>query len=357
MSALDHVRRGVAWILTLAIIAGAAVAVYLALWEADRSPRTDVAEVDAPTVPIAASVPGKVISVSVTNNASVKKGDILFQIDPEPYRLRLEQARAEQRAAESEVAQGGRNLATERDNAGIADKQIERARINAEMTKQTLQRLEPLLPKRFVTAQQVDMARTAANDAQVSLRQALQQAQGATKIIGTLDTRKAQADVARATVDLAQRDLDNTTVRAPFDGKIVGMQLSVGKVVIPAETLFTLINTAEWETVAFFRETDLGAIRIGNAADVFVMADSTRRIKGTISSLGWGVRSDEAATILGIPIVSSSLNWVRVAKRFPVYVRLENPPEDLMRVGASAVVIVGPAPANGDGADAVPAAK
>lgn len=353
MSALDHIRRGVAWILALAIIVGAAVAVYFAWWETNHSPRTDVAEIDAPTVPIAASVPGKVVSVSVANNASVKKGDILFQLDAEPYRLRLEQARAELRAAESEVAQGSRNLATERDNAGIADKQIERARINAEMTKQTLKRLEPLLPKRFVTAQEVDLARTAVNDAQVSLQQALQQAQGANKIIGTLETRKAQADVARATVDLAQRDLDNTTVRAPFDGKIVGMELSVGKVAIPAETLFTLINTAEWETVAFFRETDLGAIKVGNTADVFVMADSARRIKGTISGVGWGVRSDESATILGIPIVSSSLNWVRVAKRFPVYVKLENPPEELMRVGASAVVIVGPVPAKGDGADAL----
>lgn len=346
MSVGDHIRRFIAWVLALVIIAAGIGAVYLVLRQVDRSPRTDVAEVDAPTVSVAASVPGKVIAVHVANNASVKKDDILFELDPEPYRLRLEQARAELKATESEVAQGERNLDTEKANADIADRQIARARNNAELARQTLRRLEPLLPKRFVTPQQVDEARTALRDAEVSLGQAEQQAYGANRIVGTLETRKAQVDVARATVALAQRDLDNTTVRAPFDGKVVGMELTVGKIVIPAETLFTLIDTAEWETVAFFRETDLTAIKVGSDADVFVMADSARRIRGKVSGIGWGVRSDESATILGIPIVSNSLNWVRVAKRFPVYVKLDNPPEELMRIGASAVVIVGPGKAD-----------
>lgn len=348
MKVVEAIRRGIALLLGLAIMASAVIAVYYVLNDVERSPRTDVAEIDAPTVPVSPSVPGRIISIDVANNAAVKKGDVLFQIDPEPYRLRLEQARAELRAAESEVAQGGRNIATEQSNAGIADKQIARARINADQAQQTLRRLEPLLPKGFVTAQQVDEARTLAHDARVSLQQAIEQSLGANTIVGTLDTRKALRDVAQATVGLAQRELDNTTVRAPFDGKVVGLNMAVGKFVLPAETLFTLINTDEWETVAFFRETDLTAIRIGAKADVFVMTDPSRTIRGEVSGIGWGVRSEESATILGIPIVSNSLNWVRVAKRFPVYVRLENPPEDLMRVGASALVIVGQAPGKAD---------
>ncbi|OCP02722.1 MULTISPECIES: multidrug transporter subunit MdtN [unclassified Ensifer] len=354
MSYGDLFRRTLARLLAPVVIASAVVAVYFAFWQVDRSPRTDVAEVDAPTVAIAASVPGKVISVDVHNNASVKKGDVLFRLDPEPYRLRLEQARAELRAAQSEVAQGERNLDLERANADVADRQIARARNNARLARQTQERLEPLLPKRFVTEQQVAEARTAAADAEVSLAQALQSAHGANRVVGTLDTRKAQADVARATVALAERDLENTVVRAPFDGKIVGLRMVVGKVVVPAETLFTLIDTAEWEIVAFFRETELKAIGVGSRADVFVMADPERRISGTVVGVGWGVRSEESATILGIPIVSNSLNWVKVAKRFPVHVRLEGPPEDLMRVGASAVVTIGP---TRNDADAGQAAK
>jgi len=351
MSERHVVRRLIGLVIAIASIGSAAVATYFVLQEIDQSPRTDVAEISAPTVHVSATVPGRIVSVAVRNNAAVQKGDVLFQVDPEPYQLRLNQAQAELRAAQSEVEQGGRNIATEQTNADVADKQIERARINVDLAKQTLDRLEPLLPKGYVTAQQVDQARTAYNDAQVSLAQALQQSQGANQIIGTLDTRKAQVDVAQAAVALAQRDLDNTTVRAPFDGKVTGLEVAPGEYVVTAQSVFTLIDTSHWEAVAFFRETELDAIRLGSAADVFVMADRSQRISGEVESIGWGVRSEESANILGLPIVSSSLNWVRVAKRFPVYVKLHEPPQELMRIGASAIVIVGRAPA-GAGADA-----
>ena len=235
-------------------------------------------------------------------------------------------------------------------NAEVAQKQIERAQNNADLAKQTLDRLEPLLSKGFVTAQQVDQARTAYSDALVSLDQALQQSEGASTVIGTLDTRQAQVDTARAMVALARRDLDNTTVRAPFDGLVVGLTIPVGEFVISGQAVFSMIDTSQWEAVAYFRETELPAIRIGDSANVFVMADPERPIPGTVISMGWGIRSEEAVTVLGLPVVSSSLNWVKVAKRFPVYVHLDDPPEDLMRVGASAIVAVsGPAETAGDG--------
>ena len=96
----------------------------------------------------------------------------------------------------------------------MAQKQIERAQNNADLARQTLDRLEPLLSKGFVTAQQVDQARTAVSDALVSLDQALKQSEGASEVIGTLDTRQAQVDTAKATVALAKRDLENTTVKS-----------------------------------------------------------------------------------------------------------------------------------------------
>lgn len=314
--------------------------IYLAYAANTVSPRSDVAEIEAAVVHISSTVPGRIISVEVSNNAAVKKGDILFQIDPEPYQLRLDQAQAQLRSTESELAQGQRNITSEQSNAEVAAKQIERAQFNADLAKQTLDRLEPLLDKNYVTAQQVDQARTAYNDALVSLDQALQQSQGASTIIGTLDTRAAQVDSARALVALAQRDLDNTTVRAPFDGRVVGLTMPAGEYVITGQTVFSLIDTSSWEAVAFFRETELPSIQIGDVAEVFLMAAPNRPIRGTVSAVGWGVRSTEAATVLGLPIVSNSLNWVKVAKRFPVYVHVHEPPDELMRVGASAVVVI-----------------
>lgn len=327
-------------IIGYAVFIGTAVMIYLA-WSAGlANPRSDVAEIEAPVIQISSTVPGRIIAINVANNDRVKKGDVLFQIDPEPYQLRLDQAQAELRATQSELAQGERNIATEQSNADVAQKQIERAKFNADLAKQTLDRLEPLLERGFVTAQQVDQARTAYNDSLVSLDQALQQSQGASTVIGTLDTRQAQVDTAMATVALAQRDLDNTTIRAPFDGIVTGLTMPAGQYVVTGQTVFTMIDTAHWEAVAFFRETELPNIAVGDEVDVFVMANTRVPVRGKVSAVGWGVRSADAATILGLPIVSNSLNWVKVAKRFPVYVELHEPPAGLMRVGASAVVVV-----------------
>ena len=325
--------------------------IYLAWSTVSTRPSTDVAELHAPVVHVSPTVPGRIISIAVENNARVKKGDVLFRLDPQSYQLRLDQAEAELRAAESELAQGQRNIATEQSNADVAQKQIERAQNNVDLAKQTLDRLEPLLSKGFVTAQQVDQSRTAYSDALVSLDQALQQSEGASQVIGTLDTRQAQVDTARATVALARRDLDNTTVRAAFDGLVVGLTVPVGEFVVTGQTVFSMIDTSGWEAVAYFRETELPAIRIGDKADVFVMAEPDRPISGTIVSMGWGIRSEEAVTVLGLPVVSSSLNWVKVAKRFPVYVALDDPPAELMRVGASAIVAISGSAAAGDGGD------
>lgn len=339
-------------IIGYAVFIGTAAMIYLA-WSAGlANPRSDVAEIEAPVIQISSTVPGRIVAINVANNDTVKAGDILFQIDPEPYQLRLDQAQAELRAAQSELAQGERNIATEQSNADVAQKQIERAKFNADLAKQTLDRLEPLLQRGFVTAQQVDQARTAYNDSLVSLDQALQQSQGASTVIGTLDTRQAQVDTATATVALAQRDLDNTTIRAPFDGIVTGLTMPAGQYVVTGQTVFTMIDTAHWEAVAFFRETELPNIDIGDEVEVFVMANARVPVSGVVSAIGWGVRSADAATVLGLPIVSNSLNWVKVAKRFPVYVELHEPPAGLMRVGASAVVVVKGAAEMGNGGSA-----
>ncbi|MCR6670673.1 biotin/lipoyl-binding protein [Devosia ginsengisoli] len=87
-------------IIGYAVFAVTAVLIYLVWSSGVANPRSDVAEIEAPVVQISPTVPGRVISIAVTNNQAVKQGDVLFQIDPEPYQLRLEQAQAEQRAAE-----------------------------------------------------------------------------------------------------------------------------------------------------------------------------------------------------------------------------------------------------------------
>jgi multidrug efflux system membrane fusion protein len=198
-----------------------------------------------------------------------------------------------------------------------------------------------LAPKGYVTAQQVDDARTARDDAQTSLDQALRQADAADALVTTLEASDALVAARRAALAIAERDLAATYVRAPHDGLVVGLTVSTGEIVAPGQSLFTLIDTEHWYASATFPETELSRIAIGDCATVYVLADRSRPVLGTVESIGWGVISEDLVNLpRGVPYVPKSLKWVRIIQRFPVRIRLENPPANLMRVGASAVVVV-----------------
>lgn len=333
-------RIVVARLIGFALIAGALTAVALAIMQHNTTPRTDHASLSATIVPVSTNVPGHVAEVFIEDNVFVEAGDLLFRIDPEPYELRVEQARAMLHTAEAEVETGSRLLATQEANAEIAGRQVDRARNHVDLTRQTLTRLETLLPQGMVTAQQVDTARTTYQDALISLDEALSQQRAAQTLVGTLDAPLAQVDLAQASLALAQRELRNTEVRAPISGRITGLDLGVGTYVVTGVAQFSLIDSADWKVTALFRETELPHIRVGAPVDVFVMSAPNQRLRGRVHSLGHGVRTTDEISILGLPIIDSSVDWVRVAQRFPVTIRLEEAPEELMRVGASASVII-----------------
>ncbi len=333
-------RLWVARIIAVAIIAGGIFAISYVVTERDIVLRTDAGEIGATVIPVSAIMPGRVVEVGVANNTPVQAGQVLFRVDPEPYRLRVEQARAALRTAEAAVIDRERMIANELMAQEIADAQVVRAENNLRLATESLQRLENLLPQGFVTAQEVDTARTLFQDAQVTLLEATTAARMAEVTVGTLDAAEAQVELAMATLALAERELANTEVKADVDGIVTGLNLGVGANVAPGVPLFTLIDTGQWRVTAYFRETELRRIRIGAPVDVFLMQDFSQRLTGHVESIGAGIRSQDEFNILGLPVVPSALDWVQVASRFPVEIVLEDPPEALMRVGASAAVVV-----------------
>lgn len=295
----------------------------------------------ANVVHISTPVPGRVEQFHVTENGRVKRGELLFTLDPTVYRLRVEQAEAELKAAQAALDAKSRQIRAERSNVVIATEQIERARSNLQLTEKTLERLVPLAKKGYVTAQQVDDAKTLNQDARTSFKQAKEQAQAAESLVGTMEAAEAVVQVSRSTLAIAQHALADTEVRAPHDGLVVGLSVSAGEYVAPDQSLFTLINTEQWYATAFFRETELKDIKPGSCTLVYAMANPSVAIKGAVDSIGWGVSSaDLIDPPRALPIVQKSLNWVRVAQRFPVRVRLGDAPENLLRIGASAVVVM-----------------
>lgn len=304
-------------------------------------PLSEDAVLSARVARIAAAVPGRVQHVAVAENSLVAQGDLLFALDPETYRLQVDQARAAHAGALAALDARTRGISAESSNAHIAEQQVQRARINLAQASQTLGRLQGLLPKGFVTAQQVDDARTLERNAKTSLDESLAQLQAAKALVGTVDGAAALVEETRAQLAIAERALRDTRVDAPNDGRVVGMSVAVGDYVLPAQSAFTLIDTTEWYASAGFLETELSAVRPGMCVDVFVAEDRSRVIKGVVDSIGWGVASgDEIPIPRSLPYVPKTLNWVRVGQRFPVRILLQSPPSDLMRVGASATVIV-----------------
>jgi membrane fusion protein, multidrug efflux system len=327
--------------------AGAAIAIVIVLVAAGlwiwtlrgAKATTDDASIDVEVVHIAPLVGGRIIELPIHENELVHKGDLLFRIDPVPYQINVATAEANLDVARSAVGSKRRFVSTQRSDAEIAAEQIIRARDNLALSERTQDRLAPLAAKGYVPQQQFDQAKLAAQDATTSLAQAEKHQQAAEGAIDTDDAVLANVRAAASALANARRALSDTEVRAPHDGRIVGLHISTGEVVAPSQSLFTLINTEEWFASANFRETDLNRIGVGECVTVYSMIDRSEPMKGIVDSVGYGILdADKIEIPRSAPYVEPSLNWVRVAHRFPVRIRLENPPERLVRLGASAIV-------------------
>ncbi|MDB5394848.1 MAG: multidrug transporter subunit MdtN [Rhodospirillales bacterium] len=321
-----------------AIVATIGIGAYT-LYRLDRSPRTHDSFLFADTAGMAPEVSGRIVTLSVRNNQRVAKGDPLVVIDSEPFELRLRQARAQISALQAQIDLTTRQVASQTSGADVATTQVGRARAQLALAHDTLARLEPLLGKGYVTEQQVDEARTNARSADVALDAALQQATQARQAVGDTESLQAQLAGAEAALALAERDMRNTTLRAPVDGVVVGLEIAEGEFAIAGHPLFSVIKTDRWYAVGNFRETELPEIRIGDPATVWLMADGSHPLKGHVESLGWGVRPEDGGGP-GLPAVGRTLHWVIVAQRFPVRILLDSPPQDAMRIGATVSIQV-----------------
>ncbi|KAA0969058.1 multidrug transporter subunit MdtN [Aureimonas fodinaquatilis] len=328
-------------VVAVLVLAAAATATWLYIKRAAESPLSEEAVLTASIVNVAAAIPGRIVTLAAAENQKVAQGDLLFAIDPEPYRLAVEQARADLLIAEAARDTQGRTIASEEANAAIAQSQVTRARTNLALAEQTLARLTPMLPKGYVSAQQVDDARTLRDDAQTSLEQALRQTEAAEALVNSTAASEALVAARRAALAIAERSLADTQVWAPHDGRVVGLTVAAGEFVVPGQSVFTLIDTSTWYASASFPETALPNIAVGDCVRVFVLADRTKPISGTVEGIGWGVASEDLINIpRGLPYVPKSLKWVHIIQRFPVRIKLHEPPEDLMRIGASAAALV-----------------
>jgi multidrug efflux system membrane fusion protein len=332
--------RSIGRAVTVSLVVLLVVTGVLVLRRLDALPRTDDAIITANTIRVVPEITGRIATLNVKDDASVHKGDVLYTIESERYELNLAAARAHVQALEAEIDLTDRRVSSQVTAIAVARAHADAARARLKETADTLARLEPLLPDRFVTPQQIDIARTAKATAESQLAGALSATQQTREAVGDSKALAAQLLAARALMGQAERDLRNTVVRAPFDGRVVGVTTSVGQWVDPVKPLFTLIDSSQWYIIADFRETELPSVRPGDPVTGYVMTEPGVHLRGSVESVGSAVAGLDNLAIAGIPPVQRDLNWIRIAQRFPVRIALEDPPPELMRIGASAVVVV-----------------
>jgi membrane fusion protein, multidrug efflux system len=390
----QHKRLG-RWI-GIAAVAGAALTLLLVILETDLHPRTDDASVRANLIQIVPEVSGRLVQLPVKDNAYVKRGELLFAIDPRPYEYALQQALSDQEALNQQIVDAERRIRAQQSaveaasasvsssktgiktasssvdaaKAAVSRAQAAVAAADAQLKLATndLHRIEPLLQKQYVTVEQVDQANTAVrvaqgnyDEAQAALAQAqAQQTQAvlhqteaddvvaesqaklgqAIHTVDTLDTLRSQRPGRSAKVESAQLDLERCRVVSPFDAYVTNMNISEGEYARPGSPLFTLIDTRTWYVVANYRESKLKNIRIGEPVDVFLMGHPDRRFNGLVESIGYGVFPEDGSVAAGLPNIERTLNWVHLSARFPVRVRVQDPDPTLFRIGATAVTVV-----------------
>ena len=327
----------------LLVVALALVALVFVIWRVDSAPSTNDAYASADTIDVAPEVSGRIVELAVTDNQAVKQGDLLFRIDPRPYEANLAKAEASLAALDKQIMLTQRSVDAQQFGADSINATVEKARAAAKQATDTLRRTEPLLKEGFVSAEDVDRARTAQRAAEADLNSVLLQAQSAASAVSGVDALVAQRAAVEADIALTKLHLEMATVRAPFDGRVISLKTSVGQFASAMRPIFTLIDTRHWYVIANFRETDLKNIRSGTPATIRLMSDSGKTFEGKVDSIGYGVLPDDGGLVLGgLPKVSRSINWVRVAQRFPVKIMVDKPDPEMFRIGASAVANLEP---------------
>jgi multidrug efflux system membrane fusion protein len=386
-------------VLSAVIVTSTVVVGLVVLHHANRYPRTDDTEIVANFIGIAPQVEGPILHLSVRDNQFVKQGELLFSIDDRPYSYALESAISEQAALEGQISDETRRIAAlvsgvsvaqaniqsmeadvvrsaaavDQARADVANAQQGVSRTRAEWTyaSNNLHRIEPLLTRQFVTVDQVDRARTSEMEQAQSLKQAesqlrlaeaglqaalaqeqrarvqVQQSeaqhQQAQHAVTTLEPLVNQRGARASAVKNARYNLNNCRVYAPFDARVTNLTISEGAYAHVGQQVFTLIDARTWWAVANFREGQLQHIIPGMRADVYVLSKPNVRFSGVVESIGFGVTPDSDVVgrlAPGLPDVQRNLNWVHLATRFPVRVRVQNPPPELFRVSESAVVVI-----------------
>jgi membrane fusion protein (multidrug efflux system) len=292
---------------------------------------TDNAYVQQDMVSVAPEVSGIVSEVLVHENQRIHRGDVLFRIDPRPYRIALANAEAQIAAAQVQVSQ-----LQARSSGTAAD--IQGAEANLAYQQREFARLDELMRRGWITRSRYDDQLHNLQEARERLSNAhaaAVTAQSALRTGGAGDQPAVEA--ARVARDQALLNLSRTEVRAPADGVISQThRLQVGATAVADVPMVTLVRSGTTYVEANYKETDLANMYVGQPAEIDIDAYPGLRICGHVASIGAGTGSQFSV----LPAQNASGNWVKVRQRVPVRIAIDCDPGRPMLAGLSANIIV-----------------
>lgn len=280
--------------INLVLIAVVAWYAYQAFRDYIENPWTRDGQVRGQVIQVAPRVSGMVIRIAVIDNQFVHEGDLLFELDPEPFQIAIAQAEAN----------------------------LKRARISSKASKIEYDRLQEIAKQDAGAVSAKDL-----NRREASYLQSL-----------------SQIDVAAESLRSAKLNLGYTRVRAAVDGYVSNINFQIGDQAVANTPILALVDSNSFWVFGYFRESEIGRIRIGDPARVTLMAYPGQPLPGEVESLGWGIApSDGNIGYNLLPSIKPVFQWIRLAQRIPVRVRLGELPAGVeLRYGLTASVMILP---------------
>jgi membrane fusion protein (multidrug efflux system) len=280
---------------------------------------TDDAQVKQDIVSVSPQVNGQIVEALVRNGARVKRGQLLFRIDPQPFRVALEQAEGQLAAARLQTSQ----LRTQASGTG-ADIVGEQA--NLAIKRNALGRQQALLKKGFTTRADYDDALNEVRTAEQQLADARARSANANAAIAPGE--QPSIAQAQAAVDKAKLDLSRTDIRAPMDGVVENADnLQVGQMAVTGVGMLSLVRSQAAWVEANFKEKDVGKMVPGQRAKVVVDAYPGVDCPAHVQSVGAGTGGEFSL----LPAQNANGNWVKVTQRVPVRIAFQcNSPKPMI---------------------------
>ncbi|WP_095011308.1 HlyD family secretion protein [Tsuneonella mangrovi] len=294
---------------------------------------TDNAYVQQDKVSISSEVGGKIVEVAVKDGQTVKQGQLLFRIDPEPFRLQIQQANAQ-------IAQAQANLTALQNSPDLSGSNIAAARETLAFNQATLARQEALWKRGFTTKAELDAAQHAVAQSKADIADAInKQDEARAKLANGPQVPGENPLIAagRAQQAVAELNLSRTEIRAPADGRVAQSdRLQLGQQVLQGLPVLTLVKSQDSYVTANYKETDLANMKVGQPASIRLDSYPGLKLKGHVQFIGAGTGAEFSV----LPAQNATGNWVKVTQRVPVRIAIDGKSPRQLIAGQSAEVTV-----------------